>query len=265
MTKIALPISNFFEDRAEAVDLVRAADCLELRDRMLEYAAGPAIRGTVEAMHTDLQPIHPMAHGAIERFRLLPDTFPNLRLISFHTASSCDAPIINDKGHYIEGGRQLSRDELLRTALDNFRELKQALGKDIMIAVENNNYFRTEAYRYITDGDFISSVVRDNGLWFVYDIAHARITAHNKGMEYREYKSSLPMDRVVQLHISGYDISGDGTAYDAHAYPAQDDMDEAALIAAASGAEYITPEYYKDPKELLRLIQEIKDKVRVGH
>ena len=73
--------------------------------------------------------------------------------------------------------------------------------KEISISVENNNYYKTEAYDYVTDPDFISSIVYDNDINFLFDISHARISAYNSGVDYCEYLLKLPLNRVNQIHI----------------------------------------------------------------
>ena len=68
----------------------------------------------------------------------------------------------------------------------NIPKIKNILG-DIEILIENNNYYPTKAYDIITDADFISNLVYDNNIGFLFDQAHAEITAHNQKIKYEEY------------------------------------------------------------------------------
>ena len=89
-------------------------------------------------------------------------------------------------GNFIPG-EKISRRKLISNAKSNFVIIKKSK-KNIMIAVENNNHYNTEAYDYITSPKFISQIVNDNKINFLFDIAHAKISSHNMSLSYEEYK-----------------------------------------------------------------------------
>ena len=58
-----------------------------------------------------------------------------------------------------------------------FNWLRKNFRNKLLIGLENNNYYPTKAYDFVTDGDFIDKVVRDNNkLFFLFDLAHAQVT-----------------------------------------------------------------------------------------
>lgn len=49
----------------------------------------------------------------------------------------------------------------------------------------------------------ISQVVRETGTGFLFDLAHARISAIWFGRNEREYITALPLDRLREMHVTG--------------------------------------------------------------
>jgi uncharacterized protein (UPF0276 family) len=156
------------------------------------------------------------------------------------------------------GGKILSRDEMMNSSIKNINWLRKTLNSDIKIAIENNNYYPTEAYDVVTDGEFLSEIVYENDLYFLFDIAHALITAKNKSQDYNRYKTTLPLDRIIQLHICKPDLSS-RIAYDTHEKPDASIYGEVfSLIAQYPTIKYLTVEYYKEKEGLIDSIKHLK-------
>jgi uncharacterized protein (UPF0276 family) len=49
----------------------------------------------------------------------------------------------------------------------------------------------------------IRSLLEETGCGLLLDIPHARIAAHYLGVDEKEYFSSLPMERIKELHVTG--------------------------------------------------------------
>ena len=90
---------------------------------------------------------------------------------------------------------------MLNEAKKNTKWLKNKFKNKFKIGLENNNYYPTRAYDVIADADFISQVVRDNNLFFLLDIAHAKVKASNKKINYENYLKNLPLDLMLQINI----------------------------------------------------------------
>ena len=72
------------------------------------------------------------------------------------------------------------------------------------VALEHHPY--TEANAHIqpaADPAIFSQVIHDTGCMFLLDLAHARITADTLGVGVRDYIRALPLDRLVEMHITG--------------------------------------------------------------
>ena len=183
----------------------------------------------------------------------------DLKLVSFHAASSCNRPYI-DGYMFQPGGTRYSRKQMLRSASANFLRIKAIFGQEIKIALENNNYYPTEAYQFVTDTDFIQEIVYENDISFLFDIAHARVTAHNKKLVYEDYRSRLPLDKMVQIHLCRFSVNENGLAYDAHHLPCKEEWEEVkSLMLAYRGVKYLTIEYYQDKNKLIKSLKKAKE------
>lgn len=258
MLKLATPVSDLFQEKKYAKILMENSDCLEVRDKSIgsDYP-------DEEIFHCEMQPIHKLSGKNYEYLKKVKHIHPDLKLITFHCASSCDKPYL-ENGMFQLNGVNYEKQELLKNAEHNFSKIKEIFGKEVKIGIENNNYYPTEAYRHITDPTFISEIIHRNELYFLFDIAHARIAAFNKKIDYGEYMRGLPLDRIIQLHISSYGIS-DGLAYDIHDYPNKEIFDEVKEIINKYDVKYLTVEYYKDIENLLVSLHRTKEIIDEFH
>ncbi len=246
MIKLATPISHLFENEEYQKVIVENSDVLECRDRSIEYNIGEQ-----EVFHCELQPIHKWDEEEWNYIKRIKSLKPDLSLITFHAACCCDNPKIENHVAYL-GGREYSREEMLKYASDNFSKIKKIFGHSVIVALENNNYYPTDAYRDVTGASFISEVVHHNDIMFLFDIAHAKVTCFNKNINFERYKSELPLDKAIQVHICSYAIDWDkGLAYDAHNYPNDEELLEVKkIISECQNVKYLTVEYYKDIENL---------------
>lgn len=251
--KIATPISHLLEAQEAADRIVQYSDCLECRDQSFG-----SVLPLQEIFHCEKQPIHKLSKADFNYIEKIRRSKPELKLITFHLASSCSAPVLKDC-MFMPGGTMYTRDEMVKNSLFNFTRIKSILGQDIQIGVENNNFFPTKAYEFVTDATFISEIVCGNDIWFLFDISHARITAHNAKINYNEYKEGLPLDRTIQMHICRTCSNEQDLAYDTHEYPNVSEWDEVReLIRKYNGIKYLTVEYYKNTEGLIRSLKELK-------
>ena len=254
MLKIATPISHLFDNLHHAQRIIDNSDCLECRDRSLNVS----LPGQ-EVFHCGIQPIHKLDKDDFYYLENIARLKPDLKLITFHAASSCDKPYI--EGHMFRlGGVQYSREEMLQNARENISQIKAIFGPKVSVGIENNNYYPTEAYRWITDADFIEQIVYENDIFFLFDTAHAKVAAHNRKLNYKDYKYDLPLDRMVQIHICRHAVDENNLAYDEHDLPGKEEWEDLkSLILANGNVKYLTIEYYKDTNKLIRSLKEIRE------
>ena len=70
------------------------------------------------------------------------------------------------------------------------------------LAAENYNYYSTGLYGLVTEPDFIRAYLEEFGLGLVLDLAHARVTAYNQGLNPAAYLADLALERTMEIHLS---------------------------------------------------------------
>lgn len=75
--------------------------------------------------------------------------------------------------------------------------------------------FPFPGYELESNPDTIRRILDADGCNFLLDIAHARVAADIHNTDIFSYLARLPLDRVIQLHISGPRVQ-DGRLSDAH-------------------------------------------------
>jgi uncharacterized protein (UPF0276 family) len=247
--RFATPISTLFQIETDAEQIIRESDCLELRDH-----SPRRVWGAEELLHTDVQPIHPICDSEWKHLELISQMYRGLRLVTMHVAACCDRPILS-RGRFEIGGRVFSRKEMLQYARINIERVRQIFGPSVMIGIENNNYYPTAAYDIVCDPDFLSQLVVENSVRFLFDLAHARISAINKRIPENDYIAALPLDAIIQVHLCRHRLIGSNSAVDAHDLPTDAEFSELEKLVLNTNLEYVTFEYYREPAGLIHCLR----------
>ena len=86
---------------------------------------------------------------------------------------------------------------------EEIRLMTEKLGPGA-VALEHHPYTHANPnIRPAADPQVFSRVIQDTGCMLLLDLAHARITAHTLGVNVRDYIHALPLDRLVEMHITG--------------------------------------------------------------
>jgi uncharacterized protein (UPF0276 family) len=254
MFKIATPISHLYKNEADAHLITSYSDCLECRD----HSPREENIQLHELFHFEMQIIH---HIDEDGFKYIEDTFrskPHLKLASFHVASCCDKPVLIE-GVFQVGGIEYSYEELQENAARNIARIKSFMPAGMLVCVENNNYLHSPAYKYVIEARFLNEIVTKNDIYFLYDIAHAHISAVNMGISFAEYYGGLPISRTRQVHICKFGMRSDTEAFDAHYAPDEMIYSELRKVLKESDVKYVTVEYYKETDGLIQSLQYLKN------
>jgi len=72
------------------------------------------------------------------------------------------------------------------------------------VVIEHFPYMPYHPYmRAAVEANNIRAVVDQTGCGFLLDLAHARITAINFGLDLQEYTLTLPVHRLTEMHVTG--------------------------------------------------------------
>ena len=256
MPLIATPISHLFENNEDALKISEASDCLEVRERSLDCELDKQW-----LFHIDIDLTQHWDHKIKEYLTFAINKKKDLKLITFQATRCCvGEELVN--GLFQLSGAVLTREELLKNAKENVIWFRDTFDKSLKLGFENNNYYPTPAYDVVTDGDFIAELVESNNVYFLLDIAHAMVTAHNKNITFESYKNELPMDKIIQLHVCEPKIEYGKMAIDAHELPEKEMIQEvASLVNEFPSIKYITVEYYKNCQKLVHILKKIRDEI----
>ena len=254
---IVTPISELFESKEEGELLAGLSNSLESRpDFPIEICSQhPVTHGHISDPALDVN----LVWSETERcqiHRYLDSNLPSSTL-SFHLARDYQTATMDNLGRYLPVGQAMTEDEMVSNAVENCDWISSQFGRRILI--ENNNYYNNGAYEAVGRPDFISRVVMETGAGFLFDYAHALVSAVNMGRSLNDYASGLPMHKVEQLHVSEPTVVS-LEAVDSHGLPTAEMVQEAVSFVIGFGAAPppVTVEYYKSAARLAGLLKGLR-------
>jgi uncharacterized protein (UPF0276 family) len=94
------------------------------------------------------------------------------------------------------------------------REARDLLG--VPFAVENITFYARPPGDEMTETEFIREVVTDADCGLLLDVNNVYVNARNHGGDATVSLTSMPLERVVQLHVAGHDASDPDLSIDTH-------------------------------------------------
>jgi uncharacterized protein (UPF0276 family) len=110
-------------------------------------------------------------------------------------------------------------EEALTHVADRVARAQDALGR--RIALENVSGYARFAESELAEWEFLAEVAARADCLILLDVNNVFVSAANLGFSAEAYVDSLPRERVAQLHIAGYEASGD-LLLDTHGAPVPD-------------------------------------------
>jgi uncharacterized protein (UPF0276 family) len=121
----------------------------------------------------------------------------------------------------------------------------------VPLLAENMPPWKRDRPAYVFDPGFISCVIERVNCALLLDLAHARVSAHRRGEPARDYISQLPLDRLVEIHVSGPRPSTTGDRLlDAHEPLQEEDYALLAWVLERAQPQAVTLEYGRDRAQL---------------
>jgi uncharacterized protein (UPF0276 family) len=108
---------------------------------------------------------------------------------------------------------KLCRENVVRVA-DRLRAIEDRLG--VPMAVENISYYAQPGKMEMPEAEFIASVLEKSGCRLLLDVNNVWVNAQNHGFDALDFIRSLPLDRVLQIHVAGHTRMDDGLIIDTH-------------------------------------------------
>jgi uncharacterized protein (UPF0276 family) len=117
------------------------------------------------------------------------------------------------------------------------------------LILENMPSLSPRRYAYEVDPLHIHRILDQTGTGFLLDLAHARVVASIFQRDVYEYLLQLPLDRTVQIHVSGPRLRR-GMLYDAHEPMQEEDYRLLEWVLDRTRPQVVTLEYYKEKNRL---------------
>ena len=257
MHKIVTPVSHLFFNKKNAEKISKHSAFLEIRYRTINLKFQ-----NEKFFHCDEDLTLPWSIKLKKNLEQILKKKKNLRYLTFQSTRCCADEKLHEKIFRLSG-KKFNKIEMLNQGKKNTLWLRQKFGDNFIIGLENNNYYPTKAYDIITDAGFISQVVRENNLFFLFDLAHAQVTASNQNVNYEKYLEKLPLDLMMQIHICRPKINKK-MSYDAHNLPNKKMLEEVKFLANKyKKLKFFTIEYYKDTEKLVQNIKDLRSIINI--
>ena len=252
MYRIVTPVSHLFLNNNHAKRISRNSDYLEIRERTIDLNFNNEI-----FFHCDHDITLPWSENFKSNLSKIIKKKNKLKYITFQSTRCC----LNEKfkkGFFSLSGKKFTKNQLFKNAKKNVEWFREKFSNKFLLGLENNNYYPSKAYDIITDPNFISDIVKKNKLFFLFDIAHAKVTASNRKIDYKTYLNALPLDLMLQIHICRPKIN-DKLSKDTHYLPDTKLLVEVKELAKKyKKLKFFTFEYYKEANKLINVILKFK-------
>jgi uncharacterized protein (UPF0276 family) len=99
------------------------------------------------------------------------------------------------------------KEEVLRIA-DRVKRAQDAVGRPL--AIENVSFYLHPGKREMTEAEFIASLCEAADCGLMLDVNNAYVNATNFGFDVDTWMRTVPLHRVVQMHVAGHDWFHEG-------------------------------------------------------
>ena len=120
-------------------------------------------------------------------------------------------------GHYFNDLAPLPYTEsVLNYVAERILQVQDVLGRRILI--ENLSPYLQFRHNSFTEWEFIQALVVKADCNLLLDVNNVYVNATNHGFDPLDYLDAMPVDRVKEIHLAGYDEQ-DSFLFDTHGYP----------------------------------------------
>lgn len=156
-------------------------------------------------------------------------------------------------------GLHLSPLDVERTKSRFIRVLSKAKNElGLPVILENLPSLPHKKYAYAANPLEIKDIVETTDSGFLLDIAHARVAASYQGMNVELYLEKLPLERTIQIHISGV-RNKNGYLKDTHETMQDEDYAILNWILERSKPKVVTLEYFREFELLREQLWKLRD------
>ena len=111
-------------------------------------------------------------------------------------------------------------EEAVRNVAARVKIVQEALERPFLL--ENVTYYMAVSKSRMSEAEFITAVLEEADCGLLLDVSNVVLNSRNQGYEAEEFLRSIPLERVGQLHLAGYEPVGE-VLLDTHARPVSDE------------------------------------------
>lgn len=158
-------------------------------------------------------------------------------------------------GHMLPESAILDR----ATCLERMTAAVRLAGRhlDRPLLIENLDYCPEGAYEHVCEPAFIAEVVGATGCHLLLDLAHMQVSADWLGYSPEAFAESLPLDRVVEIHVSSPRYSGERLD-DLHFDLIERDYRLLEWLLGRTKPEAVVLEYTRDERRLIEQVHALR-------
>lgn len=97
-------------------------------------------------------------------------------------------------------------EESLQHIIEKIQKVQDYLQRPI--ALENPSTYLEFKASTMPESEFISRMAKESGCNLLLDVNNVYVTCYNHRLDPQEYLDNLPMDKVMQIHLSGHSNNG---------------------------------------------------------
>lgn len=97
-------------------------------------------------------------------------------------------------------------EEALKHIVPRIQQVQEMLGRPI--ALENPSTYLEFKASHIPEAEFIAEMAKQSGCHLLLDVNNVYVSCYNHRLDAKAYIDALPLDKVVQIHLSGHTNNG---------------------------------------------------------
>ena len=105
------------------------------------------------------------------------------------------------------------RRDAINHIVDRIKKVQDMLGR--AIALENVSYY-TPVAAEMPENEFITAIVEESGCNLLLDVNNVYVNAFNHQYDAKKFISSMPLDKVVYIHMAGHEKVQEDLLIDTH-------------------------------------------------
>ena len=254
---LVTPISHLFKDRKNAELIMKHSDFLEARERTCDL-----FFPNTTHYHIDFDLNVGLTEKQIQFLVNFVKPREEIQTLTFQAARDCEKIKVKD-GIYYPNSQVIPINDQIQNTKKSLSQIRNVLGTERIIGIENNNFYPTGAYEICTSSEYLESILELCDCYLLFDIAHALVTCANKNISFKDYyKNLLETKKCLQMHLCqpSYIHNEFGIeARDAHEIPSFELVELSISLCIDYEIKKITIEYYKEVEKLVLFLKYFKN------